>query len=297
MIPAWLLDICAGLMLVVAAVSAGRLVLARSWQRGSATADIDVAHLLMALAMAGTLAPGLAVVPSVAWRVIFAMMTAWFAERVVFDARAHGIRALAGGHCAPHLMHSAAMLYMFLALVPPARGDGAQMPGMGGYGSGLPGLRYPTLALVFALVLIGYAVWDLDQLSSRRHSFAATVARVPSGGVLGAALAGMSAMPGAEAAAFTGSATPGPATSGSPASVSASAASVSAASVSAASVSAASASPADADTATDPPSRPAAAADAGVRSGLREILLSPGTTVGCRIVMGLTMAFMLLIMI
>jgi hypothetical protein len=283
-IPAWLPDICAGLMLVVAAVSAGRLVLARSWQGGSATADIDVTHLLMALAMAGTLAPGLAIVPSVAWRVIFAMLTAWLAERVLFDARARGIRALAGGHCAPHLAHSAAMLYMFLALLPPARGDGTQMPGMGGYGSGLPGLRYPSLALVFALVLIGYAVWDLDQLSSRRHSFAATVARAPAGGVLGAALAGMSAMPGTEAA-FSGSAPPGPATSGSPASVSA------------ASVSAASTSPADADTAMDLLSRPVGAADVVGRSGLREILLSPGTAAVRRIVMGVTMAFMLLIMI
>lgn len=230
MIPAWLLDICAGLMLAVAAVSAGRLILARSWQRGLATPDIDVAHLLMALAMAGTLAPGLAILPAVAWRVIFAMLTAWLAERVVFDARRRGIRALAGGHCAPHLVHSAAMLYMFLALVPPASGDGAQMPGMGSYGPALPGLRYPTLALVFALVLIGYTVWDLDQLSSRRHSFtiAAAVAALP-----GAALAGT----------------------------------------------------------------PAITAEVGVHSGLRETLLSQGMTVSCRIVMGVTMAFMLLIML
>jgi hypothetical protein len=258
MIPAWLLDICAGLMLAVAAVSAGRLVLARSWRRGPATADIDVAHLLMALAMAGTLAPGLAVLPSVAWRVIFAMLTAWLAERVVFDARAHGIRALAGGHCAPHLVHSAAMLYMFLALVPPASGDGAQMPGMGGYGSALPGLRYPTLALVFALVLIGYTVWDLDQLSSRRHSFTLAVAALPGTAVSGAALAGLPALAAAEGEPVT---FPGPAASG-----------------------------------------PAAAADSvasdeSSRPGVREILLSPGMTVGCRIAMGVTMAFMLLIML
>jgi len=38
-------------------------------------------------------------------------MTAWFAVRVVLDARASGVRALAGGHCALHLVHSAAMLY------------------------------------------------------------------------------------------------------------------------------------------------------------------------------------------
>jgi hypothetical protein len=90
----------------------------------------------------------------------------------------------------------------------------------------------------------------------------------------------MSAMPGAEATAFSGSASPGPATSGSPASTSA-----------------ASVSAADADTAMDPLSRPVGAAYLVGRSGLREVLLSPGMTVGCRIVMGVTMAFMLLIMI
>ena len=39
-----------------------------------------------------------------------------FGFRVVRDARANGVRALAGGHCAPHLVHSASMLYMFLAI-------------------------------------------------------------------------------------------------------------------------------------------------------------------------------------
>jgi hypothetical protein len=35
----------------------------------------------------------------------------------------------------------------------------------------------------------------------------------------------------------------------------------------------------------------------GSEPGVRALLLSPGTTVGCRIVMGITMAFMLVIMI
>ena len=74
----------------------------------------------MAIAMAGMLAPSLTTLPNGAWEVVFALLTAWFAYRVVRDARANGTRALAGGHCAPHLVHSAAMLYMFLALAPPA---------------------------------------------------------------------------------------------------------------------------------------------------------------------------------
>ena len=118
MTPGWILDIFAALMLTVAAVSAARIVVARPWQHGSVVADTDVAHLLMAIAMAGMLVSGLRTLPDAIWEVIFGALTAWFAYRVVRDARANGTRALAGGHCAPHLVHSAAMLYMFCALVP-----------------------------------------------------------------------------------------------------------------------------------------------------------------------------------
>lgn len=187
MTPAWLLDIVAALMLVVAAVSAARLLAARPWQHGAVVIDTDVAHLLMALAMAGTLTASLTTLPAAAWEVIFGLLTVWFAVRMLVDARANGVRALAGGHCAPHLVHSAAMLYMFLALT--ARGAGlggmSAMAGMsGGPGAGMS-LRVPTLAFVFALILVGYSIWDLDQLSGRRYTFAP--ARVS---LAGAAVAG-----------------------------------------------------------------------------------------------------------
>ena len=120
MIPAWLLDVFAGVMLAVAvaAVSAARIAAVRPWRGGqrAAQADIDAAHLLMAIAMSGTLAPGLQTLPAGAWEVVFGVLTAWFAYRVARDAQVSGFRALAGGHCAPHLLHAAAMLYMFLAL-------------------------------------------------------------------------------------------------------------------------------------------------------------------------------------
>src|ERR1700722_240241 len=129
MTPAWIFDLLAALMLVVAAVSAARLVIARPWRPGSLIIDTDIAHLLMAIAMAGVLAASLSTLPDVAWEVIFGLMIAWFAFRVVLDARANGIRALAGGHCAPHLAHSGAMLYMFLAMTA-SSGAMAGMPGM-----------------------------------------------------------------------------------------------------------------------------------------------------------------------
>ena len=163
--PTWILDVLAGVMLAVAGVSAGRLAAARPWRRGTAVTDTDIGHLLMAIAMAGTLAAGLRTLPSAAWIVIFGVLTCWFGYRVARDARASGVRALAGRHCTPHLVHSGAMVYMFLALPPLA----AASAGMGSPGQAL---RYPSLALVFALVLAASTVWDLDQLSGRRYRLA-----------------------------------------------------------------------------------------------------------------------------
>jgi len=263
MIPSWILDIFAAIMIVVAAVSAGRLIAARPWQqrtRRAALADIDVAHLLMAIAMAGMLAASLQTLPNGAWSVIFAVMTAWFGYRVVRDAQISGVRALAGGHCAPHLIHSAAMLYMFMAFTAPAAHVSG---GMAGGMSGMGTLQLPLLAFVFALALIGYSVWDLDQLSGPGASghYSLAVARVaPTGPVLagaGAAAAG----PGPGAAAVSGAAsatvTAEPVTE--PAGV------------------------------TQVPPASAPADGTGV--------LAPWVATSCRIAMGITMALMLLIMV
>jgi hypothetical protein len=264
MTPAWILDILAALMLVVAAVSAARLGLARPWQKGAVVTDTDVSHLLMGIAMAGMLVSSLATLPNGAWEVIFALLTVWFGYRVVRDARPNGVRALAGGHCAPHLVHSAAMLYMFLALAAPASG-GSGMGGMGG-GSAMQTLKYPTLAFVFALILIGYTIWDIDQFSGKRYSRAGA-----SLSLAGVPAAGVPALAGAE---------PGTPASGAVASGD----SAQTAQTGTAPVQMADAEAAPAGTA------PAGTAPAG-------LLLSAGTTVACRIAMGATMAFMLLIMI
>ena len=130
-VPAWLLDIFAAVMLAVAAVSAARLAIARrAGRRSDPDADIDVSHLLMGLAMAGTLAASLSTLPSGAWEVIFGALTAWFAYRVAREYRGRGLRALVSEHHAPHLLHSAAMLYMFLALRTVAPGHSTAMAGM-----------------------------------------------------------------------------------------------------------------------------------------------------------------------
>jgi hypothetical protein len=258
--PAWVTDIFAAIMLVVAAVSAARLALARPWQGSTTIADTDISHLLMGIAMAGMLASGLTTLPNPAWEVIFGVLTAWFAYRVVSDARASGVRALAGGHCAPHLVHSAAMLYMFLALKTVSGGGG--MSGMGGSSGASQVLADPTLAFLFALILIGYTAWDLDQLPGFRRALTPAVA-LPGQLALAVAAAGTDGTE-ATTAVLSGQAAEGSSTAGSP--------------------------PAGAGGLP-------AGVQASTSSSAASFLLSPTITVGCRIAMGATMALMLFLMI
>jgi len=262
MIPAWILDIFAAIMLVVAAVSAARLVAARPWQRGAVVTDTDISHLLMGIAMAGMLAPGLTTLPNGAWAAVFCVLAAWFGYRVVRDYRASGARALAVGHCAPHLAHSAAMVYVFLAITAPAAG-GSGMGGMSGTGgmAGMSTLSVPTLAFVFALILVGYSIWDLDQLSSLRRGLVAAVAGAGSPALVGASAGAPGAKIGAGAVLDSG----------------------------------AGGLAADSPTGSGGAGRDGASG--GGRSRLLSILDSPGTVVGCRIAMGVTMALMLVLMI
>ena len=269
MIPSWIFDLLAAFMLVVAAVSAARLLAAQPWRHGSVIIDTDIAHLLMAIAMAGVLAPGLSTLPNAAWEVIFGVMIVWFAFRVVRDARSSGARALAGGHCAPHLVHSGAMLYMFLGMTS-AAGAMAGMAGMPGMprmsagSSSMLMLSDPTLAFVFALILIGYSIWDLDQLSGRRYSL--TSAPVALVGVR----AGVPAMAGAESVTTTAFSVPDHSSGVSDAVTGSAAAG----------------------------GQAVARAGAGARtvggSALGQFLLSPAVTIGCRVTMGVVMTLMLL---
>ena len=274
MIPTWIFDLLAAFMLVVAAVSAARFAVAQPWRHGSVIIDTDIAHLLMAIAMAGVLTPDLSTLPNVAWEVIFGLMIVWFAFRVIRDARANGVRALAGGHCAPHLVHSGAMLYMFLGMTSAAGAMAGMagmpaMPGMSAGSSSMLMLSDPTLAFVFALVLIGYSIWDLDQLSGRRYSL--TSAPV----VLLGVRAGVPAMAGAESARTTAFPGPGPSSG------------VSDAITDIASGSAAAGGRAVA--------RDGGAGERKVGGGaLGQFLLSPAVTIGCRVTMGVVMTFMLL---
>src|ERR1700722_20208186 len=177
----WIPDAFAAIMIVVAVVSAARLAAAAYALRWglSVDSDADVAHVLMAIAMAGMLTASLHTLPNVAWEVVFALVSLWFIGRVAREERGRGLRGRAVSCPSPHLVHSVAMVYMFAALITPgamsagsgvagtaSAGTGAVGSGgmaMGG-GSG-PGEHATTLALILILVLAGYTVRDLDRLT------------------------------------------------------------------------------------------------------------------------------------
>jgi hypothetical protein len=198
--PAWILEIVGAAMLLIAELSAGQLLVTRAWtRRGGTDADIAVSQLLMGVAMASLLVPGLRTLPNAVWEVVFAVVTAWFAWSLWRERR--GAAAAAGRHDAQRIVHSAAMLYLFAALPGPSVAEsGAPASGTGGM-SGMPGmasmspggtatLHASTLALVFVLLLIACTVRDLDR-RARVDDYLPVVGRrlVPGGSALAAAAA------------------------------------------------------------------------------------------------------------
>jgi Domain of unknown function (DUF5134) len=172
----WIPDAFAAIMIVVAVVSVARLATAAYALRWGLTvdSDADVAHVLMAIAMAGMLSASLHTLPNVVWEVVFALVSVWFIGRVAREERGRGLRGWAVSCHSPHLVHSVAMVYMFAALITPgAMSAGSGVAGTGaagsdgmamGGGSG-PGEHATTLALILILVLAGYTVRDLDRLT------------------------------------------------------------------------------------------------------------------------------------
>jgi Domain of unknown function (DUF5134) len=185
--PAWILETFAAMMVLVAEVSAVQVVMARAWtRRGGARAGIAVSQLLMGIAMAGILVSGLSILPNAVWEVVFAVMTAWFAWCLWRENRGRAAASVAHGHYAPHLVHSAAMLYLFAAMAGPSAAGPGGMSGMAwGSAGGMPTLHAPMLALIFALLLIAFTVHDLDRQAGVDGYFQL----VPTGSALAAAAA------------------------------------------------------------------------------------------------------------
>lgn len=161
--PPWLAGALAGLMILVAAVAAGRLVW---WLRARrAEADADALHVLTGVAMAGMFEPAIGLLPTIAWQVVFAAGALWFTWQAV--RRSDDTGAVARhSHPAAHVVECGAMLYVLW----PAAGRGFGMAGMAGHAGLIAG--NPAIALVLAVGMLGYLLWAIDQLLSptRRRS-------------------------------------------------------------------------------------------------------------------------------
>jgi Domain of unknown function (DUF5134) len=168
--PVWLAGLLAAVMLLIAAGAAVRLVM---WKlRGQAgEPEADALHVVMGIAMAGMLEPGIGPVPDAAWRIVFAVAAGWFAWRAIRartpKPQAFGRRSEAGSwlcaHPAPHCVESAAMVYMLLPAGTAGQGTAMAMSGM----AGAAPAANPAVALVLALFMAGYIIWTADGLSGK----------------------------------------------------------------------------------------------------------------------------------
>ncbi len=166
--PSWVAAALAAVMISIAIYCAGRLAAARLWQR-STEVDADAVHVVMGVAMAGMLLPGLSPVPGTVWEAVFGAAAAWFAYQAVRGLRRNG--AASGWRCShpvPHMVESAAMVFMLAALPgswPGGPGQAMPMSGMGGSAAAGGGSLW-ALAVILALFMIGYVLWTADQLTA-----------------------------------------------------------------------------------------------------------------------------------
>jgi Domain of unknown function (DUF5134) len=183
--PDWLDDSFAAVMLVVAGYSAARLVVARRSARPSHP-DVDVAHVLMGVAMAGMLTASLNPVPTGFWELVFGGLGIWFVWRCVEFVRVHGVEGRDEDHVhhlshyLTHLVMVGAMLYMYAVAIPgvgPSGGAGMAMSGATGTTADFVGLP-----LLFVTVLLASAIWELDGFGRLSQIGAGAVARLGSGG-------------------------------------------------------------------------------------------------------------------
>lgn len=164
--PGWLDDSFAGVMMLVAIYSVGRLLASRAWSR-PIHRDIDVAHVLMGTAMAGMLVTAINPLPSGIWELVFSALAAWFVWRcyqfvmdpgreIYYHEHVHRLsRRLI------HLTMSLAMLYMYLAAVPSTSASSGSMAM--GAASGTVA-NFALLPGGFIVALLVSAIWQLDAI-------------------------------------------------------------------------------------------------------------------------------------
>jgi hypothetical protein len=148
-------DLLAGAMLLVAAYCVGRLVLSLR-ARARTRRDADVVHAVMGVSMAGMLAPSLAAGPTGMWVLIFSASTAWFGWRVVRDADRESVGTHPLGQHLPHLLMSAAMVYMLIVVAWSASLGAPHRAGIMAMGAaGTSAARWSFLTVALAVLLFG----------------------------------------------------------------------------------------------------------------------------------------------
>jgi hypothetical protein len=161
--PTWLAAIFGVIMLVAAVVALVRIIVA--WRTHRPTDyEVDIHNVLMGVSMAGMLIPPLLIVtpgPSnTVWLIVWIAVTVWFAISVARHPGHGATGTRFTRHHVPHLVMSAAMVYMFAVMTSPAIGGHSGMSTMSG-GATVP---WPTLDYAFALFMVGYAVLVVDRL-------------------------------------------------------------------------------------------------------------------------------------
>ncbi len=175
--PFWLAGILAALMLATAAYCATRLIIARAHRRPDER-DVDLVHTVMGVAMAGMLVTWLNPLPDGVWAVMFGAGTGWFSWRAWRGHRGRADVTASGQsphrHHVPHLVMCGAMVYMLLA-VGAVTSAASTRTTMGVATAG----HFPLLALVLAVFMVGYVMWQADRLPARASTLRMAPARTP----------------------------------------------------------------------------------------------------------------------
>lgn len=157
MTPVWLYDLLGVLMLAVAAYAVVLFVVTVGAHRPAGW-DVDVAHTLMGISMAGMFVGGWAFGSRVMWESIFAVLLIWFLARSALSIRQFGI------HLPHFLIHGVLSLAMILMYAFPGGASDASMGSMS-MSTPMPmpsdAQLDPAVALVFALCLFASAVFTM----------------------------------------------------------------------------------------------------------------------------------------
>ena len=146
----WLMHAVTAAMLLIAAYCVARLITARLWHRDTDHA-VDAVHIAMGVAMAGMIVPRWDPLPARTWEVIFAVAALWFGGLAIRDGR----------HL-PHVLGSAAMLYMYAVA--------SDAPSMSGMSMAGPSSGIPVVSAALALALLSYVWRTATQLAGVAES-------------------------------------------------------------------------------------------------------------------------------